>query len=215
MKFLPIILLASSCSLGCNMDGHRFKSTGDMETFVKDPDNGLLRSREVNGIKTTVSILPQDLMERRDMERGAGKAASASVPRATQFKDQLTFIVNLATAQAAHGDVMYAGILDMGSYLERAHALNFEMEQHVTLRCGTAAFKPVLSTLENTYGLEPDRNIVMVFVPEQCDDQAFYGSETLDLVINDRWFGTGTQHFVFQRADLERFRIASTPLVKS
>jgi hypothetical protein len=43
---------------------------------------------------------------------------------------------------------------------------------------------------------------MLVFVPAAAEDPAFYGSETLELVIKDDRLGTGIQHFTFDRAAL-------------
>ncbi|MBS1581097.1 MAG: hypothetical protein JST66_02750 [Bacteroidetes bacterium] len=116
---------------------------------------------------------------------------------------QLCFVLNLAP-DTTHfkGDVMYAGVRNVEEFKEQAYALNFLWEEHVELHCGESIYRPVLSTLENTYGLSKDRNVVLVFAPPTLTDSSFFGSETLDLVVDDDQLGTGTQHFKFQRADL-------------
>ncbi|MDQ3102135.1 MAG: hypothetical protein M3R08_12160, partial [Bacteroidota bacterium] len=89
----------------------------------------------------------------------------------TRYRQQLSFLINVAPdGNYVQGDIMYRGVDDVASFKKQAYELNFLWEQTLELRCGSARYKPVLSTLENTYSLSQDRNILVVFVPEDKND---------------------------------------------
>lgn len=80
--------------------------------------------------------------------------------------------------------------------------MSFEIERYTTLKIGGKTYRPVLSALENVYGLTDSRNITFVFVPESKEEKTFYQSERLQLSFDDEIFNTGINHFTFNREDL-------------
>ncbi|MBL8001163.1 MAG: hypothetical protein JNL05_04295 [Flavobacteriales bacterium] len=185
LLLLPLLLLGSGCA-------HAPLSADELATYAADPEHGLLRKRTVSGITTTVRLVPPALAAQR-MHLGQGE----------DMRKQLTVVVNIAPDMESYkGDVMRAGATDRVELFQQAFDLNFNWEEMIELRCGSRSYAPVLSTLENTYGLSRDRNVVLVFVPEHADDRAFYDSPEIELVLTDHVLGTGIQHFRFERKAL-------------
>jgi hypothetical protein len=122
----------------------------------------------------------------------------------------LTLLVNLSTdGEHRRGDVLQGRTDgDLGT-ADPSWALNFSWEEYATLQCGGKSYKPILSTLENTYGLTQDRNIILVFAPGSANDPDFWSSPVVDLTLNIPHLGTGIQHFKFNRACLDNY-VAST-----
>jgi hypothetical protein len=77
------------------------------------------------------------------------------------------------------------------------------MEDFVQLKMGESKYKPVLSSMENTYGIGQSRDIMIVFSPSSLKDNGFLSSKELDFVYNDEIFEVGKCHFVFDRSDLK------------
>lgn len=163
-----------------------------------------LRSRVVNGIKTTVRVISPSTEALRAFKNEQNDSCGLSLEvLEDQYRRQLSFLINIAPdGERVEGDIMYRGVADEAAFKRQAYELNFLWEEAVELRCGNARYRPVLSTLENTYSLTHDRNVLVVFVPEHESDTIFYGSSDLDLIIDDQWFGTGVQHFKFKRSDV-------------
>ncbi len=63
--------------------------------------------------------------------------------------------------------------------------------------------RPVLATLERTYGLSERRTAHIVFSPPDTATH-FHRAEWWDVEFRDNIFGTGLQHFGFRREDWER-----------
>jgi hypothetical protein len=200
--FIGLIVLIFA---GCVARTRDHVDLGFLEGYTRKAENGLTRARTVNGIRTTVSLIPPAIGALRELKGATDSCGPGLAQLIALHDDQLSFVLNLAAdGEHAQGDVMYAGVNDAESYKRQAFNLNFSWDQYVELRCGDQRYVPVLSTLENTYGLTQDRNVILVFAPPLASDSAFYASETLDLVVHDEWFGTGSQHFKFQRADLQK-----------
>jgi len=185
---------------GCH-NGPGMLDLPGMLAYANDPGNGLIRSRDVQGIRTTVRLIPPQLEALRERTASITDLDQAMI----QQGKQLCFLVNLGPdGHHFKGDVMYSGVRNKEDFMQQAYDLNFNWEAMVTLRCGNRSYAPVLSSLENTYSLTKDRNVMLVFVPETSGDSAFYGSDQLELVIADEHLGTGIQHFTFDRAALRK-----------
>jgi len=169
-------------------------------------ENALTRIRVANGIRTSVTLVPPEQVAELEGDTWAPDTSAEQTATAAYAK-QLYFVVNLATNDTSRKtDVMFNGVRDVTSFKEQAYDLNFGWDQRVKLRCGSHTYTPRLSTLENTYSLTKDRNIIIVFTPDGSDDADFFSSETIELEITNEIFRTGTQRFKFIRADLEKTR---------
>ncbi len=100
-------------------------------------------------------------------------------------------------------DMMYLGISNYSEYSRRISTMNFRMNEYITLKTDTVKFTPVLSSLENTYGLSKALNINVVFSPGE-NHKDVVNSETLDFILSDDIFNTGISHFVFRREAIEQ-----------
>lgn len=193
------MLLGALMLLAC---GRQHKvDTAFLTTYAHDPAHGLVCTRSTNGITTTVRIVPAELCALQDL---AQDSCAGKLPELlAQQRQQLRVIVELAP-DTAHfqGDVMTYGSHDLESYLDNAFRLNFGWEEMAELRCGDRVYTPVLSTLENTYGLSKTRNVMLVFAPTAKGDDALSTAKDLDIVLNNTVFSTGIQHFRFSRTDL-------------
>jgi hypothetical protein len=176
-----------------------------LEQYAREPGNGLIADHTTNGIHTTVRLVPGAIGALRE-DLTAKDSCHARLKELLDFHDkQLCFVLNLAPDTAHYkGDVMYAGVRTVEEFKEQAFALNFSWADEVELHCDSEVYRPVLSTLENTYSLTKDRNVVLVFSPESRTDSAFFHSKDLELVVHDNWLGTGLQHFKFHRVDLQK-----------
>jgi hypothetical protein len=183
-----------------------------LERYVRNEANGLVRSRSANGITTTVRLVPPELAVLRDLRYGRIDTTTQTLSgRILEQERQLCVVVNLAPDTLHYkGDVMRAGVRTIPELKEQALLLNFNWEDMAELKCGGNTYRPVISSLENTYGLSKDRNVVLVFVPEQGSDNSFYTSDELELTIRDQVLGTGIQHFKFTR---EALRKVPSPIV--
>ncbi|HEY0978828.1 MAG TPA: hypothetical protein VGE21_15250 [Flavobacteriales bacterium] len=197
-------LLALLGVIGCG-SSERSVDIASLERYSNDPENGLVRKRTVNGITTSIRILPSELCALREFRMNGDSCANGLETLLAQHRGQVSMTLTFSPdGVRSKGDIMYSGVADRTAFINRALAMNFDWQERVELRCGDVSYHPVLSTLENTYGLTEGRNIVLVFAPASLSDTALFASPELDLVLHDDHFGTGTQHFKFDRSDIEK-----------
>ncbi|MEM6342945.1 MAG: hypothetical protein AAF927_03660 [Bacteroidota bacterium] len=127
-----------------------------------------------------------------------------------QDKNQVPYLKNIffqltISPRSGHakGDVAYSDIDNYAEYKARIQQLNFGMEQYLTLKTDQGAYAPVLSVMDNTYGLTDYRKFQLIFSPpDNCVD--FYDSSQWELIFRDEIFESGTHSFVFEREDWEK-----------
>ena len=203
MKQLIFIVVCLSVLLsGCGK-GPEFHSIEDYLHWLSDPDNGLVKTRSVNGIELKVTYLPAEYMAYTELKEQEQISRLALDSLISYYKSGLYFLLKIGPDEeaGAQGDIMFNGLQSYAEYAERARAMNFDLDQHVWLKSGTQELHPVLSTLENTYGLQEYRNILFAFTPEAGEETI---SERMEFIYEDELFGLGTNYFVFNKSTLEK-----------
>lgn len=176
------------------------------EEYVKwlnDEENGLVMNKKVDGITIKLKYMPSDYLAYQDLsgEKSINKSAIDSI--VSGYQKSLTFLMTLGVdGKMKKGDIMYQDISNYEEYKQKLYAMNFEVEQLTILTLGDKKYKPVLSSLENVYGLTDSRNITLVFVPDTENEKSFYTSDKVLLSYDDEIFNTGINHFTFNREDI-------------
>lgn len=170
--------------------------------WLDNENNGLVSIRYVNGLMVKVKYLPADYLvykELKSIDSPISKIQQDSIRKL--YENSVSFLMSIGPDErkVEGSDVMYKNVAEYKEYAERVQTMNFDMEQYVTLRAGKNEYKPVLSAMENTYGLENKRNIIFVFVPKEIDDKSIRLSENMEFVYNDEMFDMGKNYFVFNR----------------
>lgn len=205
----PAFLLVTGCKQSPQVDSVR-----EYYRYIADPDHGLVKSRRVNGMIMTVRHLPPEYQVYRQVQ-GDKTFSPVLIDSLLQLERQsMGFLLTLGPDDRVPGepDIMFAGIRDYEEYTQRVLSLSFRMEERLALRCGGRELEPVLSTLENLYGIRASRSVMCVFVPNAADVELFRRSDRFDFVYDDEQFGLGINHFVFRKSDLDR--IPSMPWEK-
>lgn len=182
----------------------KISSLQEFNGYMNDTKNGLTISRSVNGVKVTLSYLTPEFKALKEMESEGFKGNIKYDSLLAYYKNTASFVMTLAPDESKKekGDIMYKGVRDFKEYIERALALNFDLESQVTLEADGITYAPSLSSLDNTYSLTNDRKINFVFTPtskkEELLNAAYY-----DFVYHDEHFDLGTLHFYFDKKKIE------------
>ncbi len=172
--------------------------------WLADPENNLVQTRYINGIKISVKYLPPEYLayiECKDKEN-VNKLVKDSLVR--YYEESKTFVLNIGPDERKgqpSGDIMMSNISHYQDYKGRNFTMNFEMQDYISLEIPGASYAPVLCNLENVYGLDKSRNIFVVFADKEKKGKLNVSKE-LDFVFDDEIFGTGRSHFVFNKKDL-------------
>lgn len=189
-------------SFACNQT--KVKDIEGYLEYLNDGENGLVKTKYVNGLELKIKYIPPRYSAYLELNNnpGAGKNQQDSLLQV--YSNNLTFMFTIGPDERKRTgtDIMLRNVASYKEYAERHFAMNFAMEEFITLEAGDKKYKPVLSSMENVYGLDPKRNILLVFSPSEKGDRALFTGEKLDFVYSDELFGLGVNHFVFNRKDI-------------
>jgi hypothetical protein len=172
-------------------------NVSDYLAWANDPDNGLVRTKSVNGLEITVRYLSPEYrayLELRGRRRHGGESVDSLI---RSYERSVAFLM---TISAHGGDVMMRDVASYSDYAERMATMNFDMTSFLALVADGATYRPVLATLED--GISPTRTIIVVFADEEGADR-LTTAESLDFVFSDTIFETGIDHFSFVRRDID------------
>lgn len=175
----------------------------DYLAWLNDEENGLVMSKEAGGISIKVKQLPSNYLAYQDLIKQSTIKKTEADSIIKSYDKSLTFLMTIGVdGDVKKGDIMYQGVKDYEEYKRQLYAMNFDIENDITIKIDGKTYRPVLSNLENVYGLTESRNITIVFVPETEKEQSFYLSEEVQFSYEDELFDTGINHFTFYRENI-------------
>ncbi len=179
----------------------RFDNLKSIYQWINDPGNGLVKTKNVEGIKLTVKYLPAEFLALKEAKEESVYNAKTYDSLFNLYKSSHTFLLSIASVENENSnDPMYKDLEDFPEYKKRAKTMNFDMQSYLTLRTSTEEFKPTLAIMENTYSLKGQRNIYVVFTDQSPKDEM--KEDAFDFVFNDEIFQTGQNHFIFEKSDI-------------
>ena len=213
MKKMIVLLTAVAAVTGSVLGFLIFNDTEfsaeEFSHWMNDPDNGMVKEVYVNGLHIGVKYLPVDYLVRSELNKIRHTDSKLSLTPVMidslrkLYTRSMTFVLSIGPDErnGKGGDVMFRDITSYQEYVNRAMNLNFEMEKYVSMRVGSNVYPPVLTNLENTYGLNNGRNIILVF--SRPPRQAGGEEEGYEIVWDDMMYTTGLHRFFFSAGDIE------------
>lgn len=163
--------------------------------WLSNSENGCKVIKEVNGMIIEVKYLPINYLALKELDANRTTQQFDSLVKIYQYST--TFSITFKPKEGHQGnDVMFDGISDYKGYIERAMELNFDLESKIKLNANNQTYSPVLSSLENTYGLTKGRQVYLVFA-DKTQKGELEKSSTIDLVYADETYNLGILHFTF------------------
>jgi hypothetical protein len=170
-----------------------------MFQWLNDPDNGLIKTKVINGVEIELKFLPPEFLTYREVKRLNNYNKQYIDSLLNLYQNSYSFLLKIGPEDGVDGeDIMLKGVGSMEEFKSRAQMMNFEMQEYVSLKAEGKKYKPVLSTMENVYGMHSHRNIYLVFTPND-ENKSLLKAEKLDVSFNDELFETGISHFVFKK----------------
>lgn len=165
--------------------------------WLNNPENGVVLSKKNNGFIVTVKYLPTDYFISKEIIKSKNKKHADSIRRL--YKDNVYFIMHIDNDPDKideASDIMFRDIHNYPDYAERVYNLNFSLEESIELKIGGATYNPVLTSLENHYGLDGGRNIMIVFSPQKKNELLDL-KQGAEFIYDDQTFGMGQLHFYY------------------
>jgi hypothetical protein len=201
------MLLVFALSSGCGKS--KINTTGDYLKWLSDEEHGLVKTKYVNGMEIKVKYMPPEYMASQEMQSGHSYSLKQTDSLLNLYKNSMNILFSIGPDERKEtgADVMFQSVKTYQEYAERVNDFNFQMEEYVTLQAGDEKFRPVLSAMENVYGLKASRDILFVFVPKDISDHSMTNSDKLDFLYEDGLFDLGDNHFVFLKKDIEKIPV--------
>lgn len=193
---LLLSLLPMACKKEC-------KTLEEYLHWLNNPKNNLVFIKYINGIEIKLKYLPPEYLTYLEEERDASVRGKRDSLLNT-YRQGMTFLLTLGPDErkALKGDIATQGVYSYEQFSERMETMNFKMSEHVKMKTDKGEYKPVLTTMENNYGLTKSRSIYIVFVPFQKDDKGIKEAESFDVIYEDTFFDLGKNHFIFTKKDI-------------
>ncbi len=174
-----------------------------MREWLNDPSNGLISGKKVGGFDLSMKYMPYDLLAYKEIKKDKSATQEVLDSVAELYDNSYTFILSIGSDESAgeNFDVMHLGVYDEDAYNQRIRNLNFHLDKYISLETGKSTYKPVLTRLENVYGLSKARMVYIVFAPDSEEEDLLVANE-LDIKFNDDIFNTGIHHFKFNKSDI-------------
>ena len=197
-KFLFIFLVGIAFTHCKKMS---ISSSIEYNNWLNNIDNGCKVSKEVNGMIIEVKFLPSNYLALKEAESLGNLNSYDSLLKS--YKDSNTFLFTFKPKEGHKGDdVMFKNVADYKDYIERSLELNFDLESKITLKTKNDSYSPVLSSLENTYGLTKGRRVYIVFT-EKTPQKELQKSPVFDLIYTDDIYDLGILHFTFDNKKIK------------
>ena len=200
-----IIGLLIICTLLFSCERKEVSSVAEYSKWINNPANGLIATRKINGLQISVKYLPAEYLEYKDIQEDEDSKKQVDDIK-KEYKNSITFLMTIGPDEEKgnKNDIMFDRIKNYKEYSERLLSLNFAISDNIQLKAGDVILKPVLSALENTYGLSKNRNIVFAFAPSETEKQLIESCSELDFTYADELFQLGYMHFTFKENNFKK-----------
>ncbi len=119
--------------------------------------------------------------------------------QAALFEDAIYVRFMISREDGEH--VMKYGVASREMYVSRQMYMENHMNDHLTMRYGQV-FRPLLVTLQRSYGMSPDVVFMVVFPRPQSGA----AEKKLTITYDDPYYGLGSVHFEYDAADLVQYK---------
>ncbi|HSZ71427.1 MAG TPA: hypothetical protein VK750_02045 [Cytophagaceae bacterium] len=199
--FTFILLVFTSCSFL-----HKDLDWNDYVKYINDADHGLVKKKYINHLEFTMQYLPPEYLVHRELNGDTSYTVTERDSILNLYNHNLTFVLSIQPdereGESPIEDVLFYNIKDKDEYTFRMMHLNFDIKDEVTLSCDSSAvYSPVITNMENNYGLSKGRKITLVFTPLKSKEE-FLKAKQITLNWNDEVFETGRQYFSFDASEL-------------
>ncbi|MES2388263.1 MAG: hypothetical protein V4543_09695 [Bacteroidota bacterium] len=176
------------------------RTLGEMQAYLRIPENGLVFTAQDSSLKVWVQCLPTAFLQKRD-----------SIQK-ERYTGSVAFIVKLQPVHPSGTDFLIEAAENPGEYDRIIQTLNFEPETLFSLETSSGVqVKPVLATLENAFESGPSKSVFLVFPNRQGNGALITDSEQMKLVFNNPFEGQATFSFVFKGKDYLHFNSLAGP----
>ena len=181
----------------------KLKSPEQFYSWMNNPENGLVKKETVGPIDYTVKYLSPDFLAYSEWVEEEDSSMTLR-DLIDEYDNSFTFLFTVAPNESAGDvDIMKAGVMNYEQYADRVYELNFNLADAIQLDVDGVQLSPVLTRLENIYGMSNQRNFYIVFAPIAGHENIFKGAKDITFSYVDPIFETGISQFKFNGLDFK------------
>lgn len=202
MKACTIICLLIGMMLVFSCSSKTKDSLSAYRQWMDNADHGIVVTRETGDMRVRMQWVPPELQLYRDFHDSDILCDVRKRDSLTQqYQKSIAFLLTFESIKDG-GDILWKNISTREEFEGRVHLLNFRMNELVQLEINGEIFHPVLSVLENDYGIPHSRKIHLVFSDSE-KLRVLQQAQYYDIVLEDEVYMTGISHFKFDRKSME------------
>jgi len=200
---LPFLLAGLLLAAGCS-DPAELESAEEYVAYMHDPANGLVQTKEEDGLKITVRYLPPEYLAYVELHKEGGTYEQLD-SLAGFYRNSATFQLYVEAADPSMNlpERLFRSVSHLAELSQYQDLLTYGMEQYIRLNSRGEGVAPVLSTLESTLEAKQKLSWVLVFngndiAPASPDE----GGE-VHFSLNRNFFLSSPADFVFEADQLQ------------
>jgi hypothetical protein len=187
-KYFLLYTLTCMLAIACT----KVQTTEELQTYIKDPDNGLHKEREIGRVKMSVTYRPTDLLVKQSLSSSPTDGEIDSLRR--DFGKMAYFVLSMS----ADDKEVETFALQNAGFGERVQTLAFGMGEYVRIITDARDTIPVADYFyQRTYGVGKTSDLLMAFDAEKLKQV-----EELKFQISEFGLGVGDQNLQFQTDDI-------------
>lgn len=169
--------------------------------WIKNPENGLIISKTINGLELSVQYLPPEYLVLKEIKE-SNISSSEILRLLCEYERSISFLLTIKPLTGGQ-NIVYSNIRSIEHYKQRVLDLNFTFSEKIRLNSNIGRIKPAIAIMENTYNLQDHKSFYILFTDEQ-EGKRLQDVDEYDFIFYDDIFKTGVSHFKFQKEDFDK-----------
>jgi len=184
--------------------GKTYLRPDELQSYINDESNGLMKIAKAENVSAQVSYRPTDLIIFQEIHTNAHASQHDVEKSRAQYTPYLYFVLSLSSDgnEAIH-------VLNSETYGDVLQTLSFGMSQYVSLTTASMDTIPVRDFMLNrTFGMSSSTDLLFAFSREKAFNQ-----EWIQFNLNEFGLGIGNQRFRFNMKDINAIPMIEFPAV--
>jgi hypothetical protein len=176
--------------IGCINDKPSTVTCSELNAWIKDEENGLSISRNIDDLEYSLTFLPSALLVLRD---GIQPENTNAWDSAMYSKNDIMCFLLRYRINSSNTDVLKYNLHSEQEYYSRSNYLSFGLDKDVWLEIDNRKINCALHQFVPHYGISPEAEVILTF-PKQSTP---FDSNII-VVLNDQLYGAGILKFEFE-----------------
>lgn len=197
LTLIAFLILLTGCQTDIN-------SYGEYVIYLNNSENGLRQNRSINGLDISIKYLPLDYLVLNELRHEDNNINNNKITELkAAYEHSTTFLMTLGPSKTEEFDVTKIGVSNYQEFTNRILSMTYGLKEQITLELGNVKHKPALAQLEELFGLQNKRNILLVFNLTKSEQNEL-STNDFSISYKDEIFNTGNSQFLFKSNDLKK-----------